>query len=98
MVQRMLSTHTKILMAKGLSHAIRLGRRLAGWNHCTAIVRDGLRWRVDLCEGIDLAINRGIFEADSISVQGGIVGERPTRINLIGSFSVHTIGGVKTAD
>ena len=87
----MLSTHTKIRMAKGLSHAIRLGRRLAGLDHCTEIVRGGLRWRVDLCEGIDLAIYLGTFETDSISVIRRLLSPGAVALDIGANIGAHTL-------
>ena len=59
----MLSTTTKIGLAKGLSRGARLGRDLAGLGSQTEVVRDGLRRQLDPCEGIDLFIRLGLLIA-----------------------------------
>ncbi|HKT35410.1 MAG TPA: FkbM family methyltransferase [Nitrospira sp.] len=87
----MLSTHTKIRMAKGLSQAIRLGRRLAGLDHCTEVVRGGLRWRVDLCEGIDLAIYLGRFETESVSVIRRLLSPGAVALDIGANIGAHTL-------
>ena len=92
----MLTTHTKIRMAKGLSQAIRLGRRLAGLDGCTEIVRDGLRWRVDLCEGIDLAIYLGMFETDSVSVIRRLLSPGTVALDIGANIGAHTLPMAKS--
>ena len=87
----MLSTHTKIRMAKGLSQGIRLGRRLAGLENCTEIVRDGLRWHVDLCEGIDLAIYLRVFETDSVSVICRLLSPGAVALDIGANIGAHTL-------
>lgn len=87
----MLSTRTKIRMAKGLSQAICLGRRLARLDNCTEIVRDGLRWRVDLREGIDLAIYLGIFEADSVSTIRRLLSPGAVALDIGANIGAHTL-------
>jgi FkbM family methyltransferase len=87
----MLSTSTKIRMAKGLSQAIRLGRRVAGLGSCTEVVRDGLRWQVDLCEGIDLAIYLGMFETDSVSVIHRLLNPGSVVLDIGANIGAHTL-------
>jgi FkbM family methyltransferase len=87
----MLTTHTKIRMAKGLSQVIRLGRRLAGLDNCTEILRDGLRWWVDLREGIDLAIYLGMFETDSVSVIRRLLSPGTVALDIGANIGAHTL-------
>ena len=87
----MLSTHTKIRMAKGLSQAICFGRRLAGLASSTEIVRNGLRWRVDLREGIDLAIYLGMFETDSVSVIRRLLNPGSVALDIGANIGAHTL-------
>ena len=87
----MLSTSTKIRMAKGLSRAIRLGRRFAGLGSCTEVVRDGLRWHVDLYEGIDLAIYLGMFETDSVSVIRRLLSPGSIVLDIGANIGAHTL-------
>jgi len=87
----MLSTTTKIGLAKGLSQAIRLGRRLAGLGSQTEVVRDGLRWQLDLCEGIDLALYLGIFETDSVSVVRRLLEPGAVVLDIGANIGAHTL-------
>ena len=56
------STNTKVRIAQGISLALRKVRRLAGLGPQVEIERGGLRWRLDLREGIDLALFLGVYE------------------------------------
>ena len=87
----MLSTTTKIGLAKGLSQAIRLGRRLAGLSSHTEVVREGVRWQLDLCEGIDLAIYLGMFEKDSVSVIRRLLGPGHVALDIGANIGAHTL-------
>ena len=87
----MLSTMTKIGLAKGVSQAIRLGRRFAGLANRTEVVRDGLRWELDLCEGIDLAIYLGLFEKDSISVVRRLLKPGAVVLDIGANIGAHTL-------
>jgi FkbM family methyltransferase len=87
----MLSTMTKIGLAKGVSQAIRLGRRFAGLGNRTEVVRDGLRWGLDLSEGIDLAIYLGLFEKDSISVVRRLLRPDAVVLDIGANIGAHTL-------
>ncbi len=64
----LLKTKTKVSLAKGLSEVIARGRGLVGLDSHTEVVRGGLRWQLDLSEGIDLAIYLfGVFERETLS-------------------------------
>ena len=82
---------TKMGLAKGVSQAIRLGRRLAGLGNRTEVVRDGLRWELDLCEGIDLAIYLGLFEKDSISVVRRLLRPSAVVLDIGANIGAHTL-------
>lgn len=58
----MLSTVTKIAIARALNRAIVGARRLCGKNARVDAVRGGIKWRLDLDEGIDLAIYLGRYQ------------------------------------
>jgi FkbM family methyltransferase len=57
-----ISTNTKVRIAQGVSLALRGARRLAGLGPIVETERGGLRWRLDLREGIDLALFLGVYE------------------------------------
>ncbi|HKY70327.1 MAG TPA: FkbM family methyltransferase [Nitrospira sp.] len=82
---------TKIGLAKGVSQAIRLGRRFAGLGSRTEVVREGLRWELDLCEGIDLAIYLGLFEKDSLSVARRLLKPGAVVLDIGANVGAHTL-------
>lgn len=63
----MLSTRTKIALARMAYRGIAGARGAVGLGSETVVTRDGLRWRLDLREGIDLAIFLfGMFERRTV--------------------------------
>jgi FkbM family methyltransferase len=56
-----LTTRQKIQFAKFLSRTLIAARRAVGLGPVVTVVRSGVRWRLDLREGIDLAIYLGIY-------------------------------------
>lgn len=76
----MISTRNKIQFAASVSRMIIFARKFLGLNSDSVIVtRRGLKWELDLNEGIDLALYLGVFEQstsnafDSLIKQGDIV-------------------------
>jgi FkbM family methyltransferase len=62
----MLSTRAKLVLARTAAAPIVVARRLAGMGPQVDVVRGGIRWRLDLREGIDFAIWLfGAFEAST---------------------------------
>ena len=63
----MLSTRTKIFVARAMAEPVRFARRLVGRGAETDVARRGIRWRLDLREGIDFAIWLfGRFEGSTV--------------------------------
>jgi len=52
----MFSVSQKIFIARQLNHTLRLVRRVLGQDMRTTVTRRGIRWALDLDEGIDLSI------------------------------------------
>jgi FkbM family methyltransferase len=59
----MLSTKAKLRIARALNRAIIAGRRVGGLGEIAYVRRGGIAWRLDLNEGIDLAIFLGIYQS-----------------------------------
>lgn len=77
----MLSTRAKISLARATAAPILLTRRLAGRGPEADVVRRGIRWRLDLREGIDFAIWLfGRFEGSTARAYGKLV--RPGHVVL----------------
>jgi FkbM family methyltransferase len=63
----MVSSRTKIAFARSAYQGIMLVRRVVGFGSQVSATRDGLRWELDLREGIDLAIYLfGQFERETV--------------------------------
>jgi FkbM family methyltransferase len=61
-----LKTRTKIALARVASGALLAARRAVGRGRVTTVVRRGLRWELDLAEGVDLAVYlQGAFEPET---------------------------------
>lgn len=63
----MLSTTTKLRVAKIASHLLLGARSLCGLRGETTVRRQRLRWALDLRQGIDLAIYLGVYESDTLA-------------------------------
>lgn len=88
----MLSTTTKISLAKCLSRGICLGRSLVGLSSQAEVVRDGLRWELDLCEGIDLAIYLfGKFERETASAIYRLLNQGDVVLDIGANIGAHTL-------
>ncbi len=63
-----MKTKTKIAVAAAASRAIRAVRRLFGLGNTAEVSRGGIRWRLDLTEGIDFSIYLlGAFEPVTVA-------------------------------
>jgi FkbM family methyltransferase len=77
----MLSTRSKIALARAMAAPILLARRLAGRGPEADVVRRGIRWKLDLREGIDFAIWLfGRFEGSTVRAYEKVV--RPGHVVL----------------
>ncbi len=61
-----LSTRTKVSIARLLSRSLLALRRPLGLSEQTTVRRGGILWRLDLSEGIDLAIYLGMYERECL--------------------------------
>jgi FkbM family methyltransferase len=74
----MLSTRRKLQIATAISATLRMARSLVGRSDHVEAVRGGLRWSLDLAEGIDLAIYLGVYQrigkfaAENILIPGTV--------------------------
>jgi FkbM family methyltransferase len=89
----MLSTHTKVKIAGALSRIVRAARSLAGRDsNEVEVVRDGLKWRLDLEQGIDLAIYLlGAFERSTVNAYRKIVRQGDTVLDIGANVGAHTL-------
>ena len=89
----MLSTRNKIRIAAALSAAVRSARRLGGHSDDIVCVRrDGLRWRLDLNEGIDFTIFLlGTFERTTMRAYRRLLKPGDVVLDIGANIGAHTL-------
>lgn len=75
-----------------LYKVIAVGRRLAGASHIAEAKRHGISWRLDLREGIDLAIYLlGYFEPDTVRAYRRLLKPGDTVLDIGANIGAHTL-------
>lgn len=88
----MLTTKSKMAIARLLSRALLLQRRLLGLGPEARVVRSGLRWNLDLREGIDLSIYLfGRFERTTVRAYQRLLKPGDTVIDIGANIGAHTL-------
>ena len=88
----MLSTATKIRMARVIYRGVQILRRPLGLGPLAAVRRDGISWELDLREGIDLTIYLvGVFERDTLSALESIVPRGSLVVDVGANIGAHTL-------
>jgi FkbM family methyltransferase len=87
----LIPTRRKLQIGRLISLALQAGRRLAGLPVQVAVVRDGIRWSLDLTEGIDLALYLGAYQKLGAYVENAVL--RPGTVALdiganVGAFTL----------
>lgn len=86
-----MKTATKLQIARGLSSSIIRVRKLLGKDAWLTTTRSGIRWKLDLREGIDLGVYLGTYERSTLKAYGRLVA-RGARVADIGAnIGVHTL-------
>jgi FkbM family methyltransferase len=87
-----LETRTKIALARVAHRAISAGRSLCGRGDRTEVTRSGIRWSLDLNEGIDFAIYLlGAFERSTVNTLKRLVREGDTVLDIGANIGAHTL-------
>jgi FkbM family methyltransferase len=87
-----LKTSTKLAVASGISRCLLALRRLAGLGSEVEVIRGGIRWRLDLTEGVDLAIYlSGHFESRTVRVFRGMLRPGDTAIDVGANIGANTL-------
>lgn len=88
----MLTTKTKIAIARLISRGLVLPRRLVGLGPEARVVRSGIRWTLDLREGIDLSIYLfGRFEAATVRAYRRMLKPGDTVLDIGANIGAHTL-------
>jgi FkbM family methyltransferase len=88
----MLATATKIHIARTLSSAVLLGRRTIGLSKTVTVKRRGIRWSLDLTEGIDFSIFLlGGFELRSLDAYSKLIKPGDFVLDIGANIGAHTL-------
>jgi len=88
----MLTTKSKMEIARLLSRAVRLQRRLFGLGPEVEVTRSGLRWNLDLREGIDLSIYLfGRFDAATVRAYRRLLKPGDNVLDIGANIGAHTL-------
>src|SRR5437868_14832670 len=87
-----LRTKTKIALAQAVQRILMGGRRAIGRGPITVCRRGGVRWKLDLREGIDFSIFLlGSFEPDVVAAYRQMIGPGATVIDVGSNIGAHTL-------
>jgi FkbM family methyltransferase len=85
-------TRSKIALARVAQMAVTAKRRMQGQGTCADVVRRGVRWRLDLAEGIDFAIYLlGAFEASTVRAYRHLLAPGHVVLDIGANIGAHTL-------
>ncbi|MEX2164136.1 MAG: FkbM family methyltransferase [Sulfuricaulis sp.] len=88
----MMNTRTKLRIAHALYRTVMGFRRLLGRTDSALVTRRGIRWQLDLREGIDLAIYLfGSFEYDTFRAYRKLLKPGNTVLDIGANIGAHTL-------
>jgi FkbM family methyltransferase len=89
----MLTTKQKVWLASRAYDVVSLGRRAVGQGNIATVSRGGLRWRLDLSEGIDFAIYLlAAFEGSTVATLQKLVKPGDAVFDIGANIGGHTLG------
>jgi len=86
-----LTTKQKLQIATLLSRGIRFGRSLLGRDHTAEVIRRGIRWQLDLREGIDLALYLDMYEIATLAAIRRQVSAGWVVLDIGANIGAHTL-------
>ena len=88
----LLNTQQKIALARSVHRIVKLWRRMRGLPMCAEFKRGGLRWMLDLNEGIDFSIFLlGSFEPDAVRCYERLLQPGDVGIDIGANIGAHTL-------
>lgn len=89
----MLTTKQKVWLAARAYRFVSIGRSALGKGNCATVSRGGLRWRLDLSEGIDFAIYLlGAFERSTVITLQKLIKPGDVVFDIGANIGAHTLG------
>jgi FkbM family methyltransferase len=89
----MLTTKTKVMLAALAYRVIAFSRGIAGKDNFATVRRGGLRWRLDLSEGIDFSIYLlGAFERSTMVTLQKLANPGDVVFDIGANIGAHTLG------
>src|SRR5260370_12164484 len=89
----MLTTKKKVLLAALAYRVVAAGRGLVGKDNLATVRRGGLKWRLDLSEGIDFSIYLlGSFERSTVLALQKLVRHSDVVFDIGANIGAHTLG------
>ncbi len=93
----MLTTKQKVWLAARAYRCVSLGRGALGKGNSVTVSRGGLRWRLDLSEGIDFAIYLlGAFERSTVNTLQKLVKPGDVVFDIGANIGAHTLSLAKS--
>jgi len=87
-----IKTKRKMLLARAVQSVVMLARRLTGRGATTQVTRKGLRWELDLQEGIDFSIwLLGAFEPETVRCYRRLVQPGDVVLDIGANIGAHTL-------
>jgi FkbM family methyltransferase len=88
-----LTTRTKIALAALAYRAVAAGRAVIGKDHCAIVRRGGIKWSLDLREGIDFSIFLlGSFERSTVVALQKLASPGSVVFDIGANIGAHTLG------
>ncbi len=88
----MLTTRTKIALARIAYKGVAIARRSIGLRAEVVVTRDGLKWRLDLHEGIDFSIYLlGMFERTTVMAYRRLLKPGDVVLDIGANIGAHTL-------
>jgi FkbM family methyltransferase len=86
-----LATRHKVYIATLLSRGLLAARHIAGRDEQAKVVRRGARWRLDLREGIDLALYLSLYERRTSGAIARYLDEGSVALDIGANIGAHTL-------